>query len=61
MGKPSSITADRNAEYLNYSLAERIGTGAYFRSKETPYEVKLVIGRVESYSRAVVPANGARP
>ena len=52
MGPPDSITADRTAQYLNYSLAERAGRGAYFTSTETPYQVRLVNGKVESYGRA---------
>ena len=52
MGPPVSITADPKAEYLNYSLAEgRTGPD----QPVTPYEVKLVNGRVESYGRAGSP------
>ena len=52
MGPPDSITADRKAEYLNYALAEKPGRGAYFTSTETPYQIRLVNGKVESYGRA---------
>jgi hypothetical protein len=48
MGSPTSITADRNAEYLNYSLGEDPGTPGI----GTPYEIKLVNGKVESFGRS---------
>lgn len=44
MGKPVSVTADKHAEYLNYSLLERFGV-------IIPYEVKMVNGAVESFGR----------
>jgi hypothetical protein len=58
MGPPSSITADQTAEYLNYSLAEGMGTGT--SATQTPYEVKLVNGKVVSYGRAGRPAPAGR-
>ncbi len=48
MGPPSSITADTTAEYLNYSLLEKYTAIAHY----TPYEIKLVNGKVVSYGRA---------
>jgi hypothetical protein len=59
MGKPSSVTADGTAEYLNYSLAENGVDGAYFTQSKTPYEVKLVNGKVVSYGRAGKPRGAA--
>ena len=53
MGPPSSITADQTAEYLNYSLAEGMRTG--YTATQSPYEVKLVNGKVVSYGRAGNP------
>ena len=53
MGPPASITADREAEYLNYALAEFETWGA--AATTTPYEIKLVNGKVESYGRAGAP------
>lgn len=53
MGKPASITADRDAEYLNYSLLERFGV-------VQPYEIKIVDGRVDSYGRAGAPTTGPK-
>ena len=49
MGQPVSITADQNAEHLNYTLLESMAWG----TQPTPYEVKLVDGKVTSYGRAV--------
>jgi hypothetical protein len=54
MGPPASMTADTNAVYLNYALAESgptFGTPAV----ATPYEIKLVDGKVVSYGRAGAP------
>ena len=49
MGTPASITADTNAEYLNYTLAEHpVAQWAI----GTLYEIKLVNGKVISYGRA---------
>lgn len=59
MGPPASMTADTNAVYLNYALAESgptFGTPAV----ATPYEVKLVDGKVISYGRAGTP-NSPQP
>src|SRR5258708_3530141 len=55
MGQPASITADQNAEYLNYGLAEGFTGGA--AAVATPYEIKLVNGKVESYGRAGAPSS----
>ena len=57
MGTPSSVTADEHAEYLNYSLAEGMRTG--YTATQSPYEIKLVNGKVVSYGRAGVPQTGA--
>lgn len=53
MGTPASVTADANAEYLNYLLRESMNT-------PVPYEVKIVSGKVASYGRAG-GAVGSRP
>lgn len=46
MGEPASITADTNLVCLNYALQERLG------DLTTPYEIKLIDGKVVSYGRA---------
>lgn len=51
MGKPASVTADREAEYLNYSLLERFGV-------VQPYTIRVVSGKVDSYGRAGSPQSG---
>src|SRR5256885_14119116 len=56
MGQPSSTTADTSAEYLNYSLPEAYS----YAGTRTPYEVKLVNGKVVSYGRAGVSRAEAR-
>jgi hypothetical protein len=58
MGEPISVTADKTGEYLNYSLAEGQTS---FDAPRTPYEIKLVNGRVESYGRAGAPSSGTHP
>jgi hypothetical protein len=63
MGTPASVTADDKAEYLNYALSE---TGPQFGVPyvATPYEIKLVNGKVVSYGRAEVvnpPATVTQP
>jgi hypothetical protein len=58
MGPPSSVTADQTGEYLNYSLAEGIRTG--YTATQSPYEIKLVNGRVVSYGRAGAPSGSGR-
>lgn len=58
MGPPASITADQTAEYLNYGLAEGFTTG--YTAVQTPYEIKLVNGKVVSYGRAGAPNPGGR-
>ena len=59
MGPPTSVTADEKAEYLNYFLAEGIRTGP--AATQTPYEVKLVNGKVVSYGRSGSPQGGHAP
>jgi hypothetical protein len=54
MGPPASITADTNAVYLNYALSEN-GPQFGVPYVATPYEIKLVNGKVESYGRAGAP------
>lgn len=49
MGTPVSVIADTNSECLNYNLAE---VPTYFDMPGTPYEIKLVDGKVVSYGRA---------
>ena len=57
MGTPSSITNDPTAEYLNYSLAEG---STSIQAPSTPYEIKIVNGKVASYGRAGAPSAGTR-
>ena len=54
MGQPASITADTNAVYLNYALSEN-GPQFGVPYVATPYAIKLVNGKVESYGRAGAP------
>ena len=49
MGTPVSVITDTNSECLNYNLAE---VPTYFDMPGTPYEIKLVGGKVVSYGRA---------
>ena len=49
MGTPASVTADTSGEYLNYALAEGSTSPA---AALTPYEIKIVDGKVVSYGRA---------
>ena len=49
MGTPVSVIADTNSECLNYNLAE---VPTAFDMPGTPYEIKLVDGKVVSYGRA---------
>lgn len=50
MGAPVSTSAQGNGwEYLNYSLTETFEDAHHFRP--TPYYVRLVNGRVESFGR----------
>jgi hypothetical protein len=57
MGQPASVTADQSGEYLNYGLAEgwRMGNAA----TTTPYEIRLVNGKVVSYGRAIAVSHPA--
>ena len=47
LGNPTSVSAQGGCEYLNYSLAEDL-----IVDRGTPYYVRLVDGKVESYGRA---------
>lgn len=49
MGKPASVSAQGRAEYLNYALSETDDQAFYGVS--SPYYVRLVDGRVESFGR----------
>jgi len=49
MGKPTSVSAQGGKEYLNYALSETDYDAAYGRT--TPYYVRLINGKVESYGR----------
>ena len=49
MGEPVSISAQGGAGYLNYALSEN-SDDAFMRFT-TPYYVRLVNGKVESYGR----------
>lgn len=49
IGKPTSISAKNGTEYLNYRFSE---TGDHaFYGVTTPYFVRLVNGKVDSYGR----------
>ena len=50
LGKPVSVSAQGKAEYLNYSLCEK-GWPSPSCNITTPYYVRLVDGKVESYGR----------
>ena len=50
MGTPASITADTNAVYLNYALEDAPATFGV-PAVVSPYEIKLVDGKVVSYGR----------
>ncbi|MGE4488422.1 MAG: SHOCT domain-containing protein [Kiritimatiellales bacterium] len=50
LGKPVSVSAQGKAEYLNYSLCEK-GWPSTSCNITTPYYVRLVDGKVESYGR----------
>jgi hypothetical protein len=45
MGTPSSVSAQANYEYLNYTLSESSG----YMTMNRPYYIRLVDGKVESY------------
>lgn len=49
MGKPVSISAQGNSEYLNYKLSETDDDA--FMGWTRPYYVRLINGRVESFGR----------
>lgn len=49
MGKPTSVSAQGDSEYLNYALSETDNDAFYGWTK--PYYVRLVNGKVESYGR----------
>lgn len=50
MGRPASISAQGQSEYLNYALAET--SDQAFLGVAIPYYVRLIEGKVESYGRA---------
>jgi hypothetical protein len=58
MGEPASITADKDAEYLNYSLGE---TSTSPSAPVTPYAIKLVNGKVEAYGRSGASTTPSTP
>lgn len=49
MGSPVSVSAKEGTEYLNYKLSETSDDA--FRGWTTPYYVRLVGGKVDSYGR----------
>ena len=49
MGEPVSVSAQGTAEYLNYNLSETDDDAFY--GIATPYYVRLINGKVESYGR----------
>ncbi len=49
MGKPTSVSAQGETEYLNYALSET--DQAAGRGWTTPYFVRLISGKVDSYGR----------
>jgi outer membrane protein assembly factor BamE (lipoprotein component of BamABCDE complex) len=49
MGKPVSISAKGGTEYLNYKLSETDDDA--FRGWTSPYYIRLIKGKVESYGR----------
>ncbi|HKQ23145.1 MAG TPA: SHOCT domain-containing protein [Burkholderiales bacterium] len=50
MGEPASVSAQGGAEYLNYALSETDDQAFY--GFTTPYFVRLINGKVESYGRS---------
>jgi hypothetical protein len=56
MGKPEAISAERNVEYLNYTITD--SQGSLVRAR--PYQVRLVDGKVDSFGFAS-PFLSARP
>jgi len=49
MGKPVSISAKGGTEYLNYKLSETDDDA--FRGWTSPYYVRVINGKVDSYGR----------
>lgn len=49
IGPPTSVSAKDNIEYLNYHFIET--ENDYWSSTDTPYFVRLIDGKVESYGR----------
>lgn len=49
LGNPINTTADRESIYLNYGLTESPG------GPPTPYQIRIVNGKVDSYGRAGAP------
>jgi len=50
MGSPVSVSATKGTEYLNYKLSETDDDA--FRGWSTPYYVRLVNGKVDSFGRS---------
>jgi hypothetical protein len=50
MGKPTSISAQGGSEYLNFNLSETDDDA--YHGKTTPYYVRLINGKAESYGRS---------
>lgn len=51
MGKPTSVSAQSGAEYLNYALSEGPTGSDPLGILTKPYYVRLINGKVESYGR----------
>ncbi|MES2580068.1 MAG: hypothetical protein V4552_05925 [Pseudomonadota bacterium] len=49
MGEPVSVSAKDGTEYLNYKLSETDDDA--FRGWTSPYYVRLINGKVDSYGR----------
>lgn len=49
MGDPSSISAAKGNEYLNYALAET--SHDVMHNRTTPYFIRLIDGKVDAYGR----------
>lgn len=50
LGDPVSVSAINGVEYLNYRFTETRDDVVYHR--ETPYFVRIINGKVESYGRS---------
>jgi len=51
MGTPSSIAASGQIQILKYEVSSMFSSRAMWSSDWTPYYVRLVDGRVESFGR----------